>query len=102
MEYPVFLVVEATPDLNNIQVLQRYLDQSSALSLTYGAVPIAQYDVERALENAEAPAMLSVISFPDRKAIDALFSAPEYKKLLPLRQQGFSTIRYYICNEKIA
>ncbi|MGY0217592.1 DUF1330 domain-containing protein [Endozoicomonadaceae bacterium StTr2] len=101
MDYPVFLMIEATPDFDNLEAMVSYMEQAHIVSKAHGVVKVATYDVERALDDASAPSVFSVLSFPHRQAVEALFSDPEYQKLLPLRDQGFRDIRYYICSEKI-
>ncbi|MEH6578970.1 MAG: DUF1330 domain-containing protein [Amphritea sp.] len=101
MKQPVFLMVEATPNPEQKEALQSYLSQAPVVTKAHGGVPVAKYDVETALDDGENPAVFAVISFPSRDAIEALFSDPAYKALVPERDRGFDHLRYYIVSESI-
>jgi len=100
MTNPIFLIIEASPDPDNLKALQGYLDQAPAISKKYGAIPIASYDIDTALDSQETPAKFLVISFPDRDSISGLFNDPDYQTLIPLREQGFKSIRYFVAHEQ--
>jgi len=102
MEAPAFLVVEATPNPDNMDELQSYFSQAPAITKKHGGVPVASYNIESVLDSGDKPAAIAVISFPNRAAIqDLLVNDPDYQKLIPLRDKGFKSIRYFVCNEKI-
>ncbi|MCG7532767.1 DUF1330 domain-containing protein [Psychrobium sp. MM17-31] len=101
MTLPVFLHIEATPNPNQLAELQSYLSKVPAIISHYGGVPIATYDVERALDNQPSAKVFVVVSFPDRQAIDNFFAAPEYQAIIPLRDKGFSHLRFYITSERV-
>jgi len=101
MEHPVFLLVEATPNPDQKEALKAYLSQAPALTKAHGGVPVASYDVEHALDGGTHSAVFAVLSFPSRNAIDALFSDPAYQALVPVRDLGFTHIRYYVVSEKV-
>ena len=100
METPTFLIVEATPNPENKSELQSYSSQAPAIAKKHGAVPIASYNVESAIGSEEKPAAIAVFSFPSREAIqDLLINDPDYQRLIPLRDKGFKSIRFLVCNE---
>lgn len=101
MTLPVFLHIEATPNPNKREALQSYLSQAPRLIQAYGGVPIATYDVERAFDNADSPAVFIVISFPSRDAIENFFADSDYQAIVPLRDLGFSHLRFYVTSERI-
>jgi len=101
MTLPVFLHIEATPNPNEKDALQSYFAQVPSVIKQYGGVPIATYDVERALDNADCAAVFVVVSFPNRNAIDNFFEDDNYKAIVPLRDRGFSHLRFYITSERI-
>mgnify|MGYP000265027438 CR=1 FL=1 len=100
MEQPVFLMVEATPNPEQQEALQTYLGQAPEITRSHGGVPVATYNVEKALDEQEKPSIFAVFSFPARKSIDALFSDPEYQALIPARDLAFNHLRYFVVNEK--
>lgn len=102
MENQVFLMVEATPDPENTEALQAYGSQAPLLMKKHGGVPIAHYSVESTIGEGEKPAAYAVISFPNREAIEEfLVNDPDYQKLIPNRDKGFKSIRFFVCNEQI-
>ena len=101
MTLPVFLHIEATPNPEEQKVLQTYRSQVATVIGLYGGIPIATYDVERALDDSEHPSIFSVVSFPDRQSIDDFFNDARYQSIIPLRNQGFRHIRFYITSERI-
>ena len=101
METPTFLIVEATPNPENQHELQSYVSQAPAILKRHGGVAVANYSVESAIDSEEKPAVFGVFSFPNREAIqDLLTHDPDYQQLIPLRDKGFKSIRYFVCNEK--
>jgi len=101
MSQPVFLMVEASPNPNEISAMQSYLGKAPLVTKEHGGVPVATYDVAGVYDNNDKPAVFAVISFPSKEAIDNLFSDPAYEALVPERDRGFSHLRYYIVNERI-
>lgn len=100
METQTFLVVEATPNPDNAEDLQKYGAQSYKFMQKHGGVPVANYKVQSAMDSGERPAMIGVFSFPNAEAIqDLLVNDPEYQKLVPFRDKGFKSIRFMICSE---
>ena len=98
MAEQTFLVVEATPNPENAEDLQKYGSQSYALMTKHGGVPIANYKVETAMDSDEKPAMIAVFSFPNREAIqDLLVNDPDYQQIIPFRDKGFKSIRLFVC-----
>lgn len=101
MTLPVFLHIEATPNPNEKEALQSYLSQAPRLIQAHGGVPIATYDVERALDDANSPDVFVVVSFPNRDAIDNFFADSAYQAIVPVRDRGFSHLRFFITSERI-
>ena len=101
MNNPVFLMIEATPNMSEMEALQSYQSQVPAIAKKFGAAPVVSYNVEAALDGGEKPAIFAVLSFPSRDAIESLFKDPGYETLIPLRDRGFSHVRFFIVNEKI-
>lgn len=101
MTQPVFLLIEATPNPIEKDAMQSYLTKASVVTKEHGGVPVATYDVETVLDDDDKPAVFAVISFPSREAIKNLFNDPAYKALIPMRDLGFSSVRYFIVNERV-
>ncbi len=101
MSSKTFLIIEATANQENLEAFKSYLSTAPVITKKYGGEAVAKYNVETVLDEGDKPGVIAVMSFPDRESIDGLFNDPEYKKLIPLRDLGFSKIRYFICNESI-
>jgi len=101
MMLPVFLHIEATPNPDEEEALQAYLSKAPKVIQAHGGVSIATYDVEKALDDTNHPAVFIVVSFPTRDAIDNLFTDEAYKALIPQRDKGFSHLRFYVTSERI-
>lgn len=100
MENQAFLVVEATPNLENKEDLQKYGSQSYAIMEKHGGIPVANYKVESVMDSGEKPAMIGVFSFPNREAIqELLVNDPDYQRIVPFRDKGFKSIRLFVCSE---
>ncbi len=100
MENKTFMVVHATPDPENMEDLQKYGAQSYAILASHGGVPVANYKVQSVLDSGDKPDMIGVFSFPSPEAIqDLLFNDPEYQKIVPFRDKGFKSIRFFVSSE---
>ncbi|OUS11649.1 hypothetical protein A9Q97_07165 [Rhodospirillales bacterium 47_12_T64] len=104
MEKQTFMVVEATPNPENMEDLKTYGSQSYAILEKHGGVRVANYNVESVLgsglDSGEKPALIGVFSFPSPEAIqNLLFNDPDYQKLVPFRDKGFKSIRFFVCSE---
>jgi len=101
MDLPAFLVVNATPNNDENNARQRYQEQASKISARYGAVPVATYSFDGSLDESDDPKVCAVISFPSQESIHQLFADEEYQALIPIRDLGFSYLRYFIGTEQI-
>lgn len=101
MTLPVFLFIEATPNMAERDALQSYLSQVPAIVERHAGVPIATYDVEKTLDDQDAPSVYAVISFPSRPAIDAFFADNAYQAIVPTRNKAFSHLRFHITSERV-
>jgi len=99
MDNQTFLVVEATPNPDNAEDLQKYGSQSYAIMAKHGGVPVANYKVDSVMDSGDKPAMIGVFSFPNPEAIrELLVNDPDYQKLIPFRDRGFKDIRLFTCS----
>lgn len=101
MTQPVFLIISATANEQELGAHDEYLKKSAPIRAQYGAVRVANYCLSEALDGQGKPEHCLVVSFPTRQSIFDLFSDPEYQALIKLRNLGFKAIRYFIGSEKI-
>jgi len=102
MNLPVFLIINARSNPNNIEAKANYLKKSKPITAKYGAIPVASYALNEALDDNEHPEVCAIISFPSKASILALFKDDDYQNIVKERDLGFSSIRYFIGNEQIA
>ena len=101
MEDKAILVVEATPNPENMEDLQKYGSKSYSILAKHGGVPVANYKVESTMGSGDSPAMVGVFSFPNKQAIeDLLINDPDYQQIVPFRDKGFKSIQFMICSEQ--
>jgi len=82
--------------------LQSYGGQSQLFLKKHGAVKVSGYNVEASVGSDEKPAMIGIFSFPNREAIqNLLVNDPEYQKIVPLRDKGFKSIKFFIGSESV-
>ena len=82
METQTFLVVEATPNPDHAEDLQKYGSQSYALMAKHGGVPVANYKVQSAMDSGDKPAMIGVFSFQTRRpSMNCWSMIPNIKRL---------------------
>ena len=101
MDQTVFLMIEATRNPSEMDALSTYQSKTPPIAKKYGAAPVATYDVDTALIGDKKPGVFAVLSFPTREAIDRLFSDPDYQALIPLRDRGFSDVRFFVVHERV-
>ena len=101
MENQTFLIVEATPNMDNKEDLMNYTSQAPVITKKHGGIPVAQYNIESVFDSDEKPAVIAILSFPNKEAIqDLLKNDLEYQKLIPSRDKAFKYLRYFIASEK--
>ncbi len=100
MESKTYMVVQATPNPENMEDMQAYGAQSYGLMEKHGGRPVANYKVQSVLDDGDKPAMIGVFSFPSPAAIqDLLFNDADYQKIIPFRDKAFKSIRFFVCGE---
>jgi len=102
MNMPVFLIINATSNANESDAKARYQAKSQPIAAKYGAVPVANYSLTESLDEHQAPEVCVIISFPSKESIYQLFADAEYLKIVEDRDLGFSSLRYFIGNERVA
>ncbi len=101
MNEPVFLIISASPNPKQDEARNSYAQQAQPISAKHGAVQVASYNLNEALDGGAMPAVCVIVSFPSRQAIYDLFDDPDYKRLVVHRDLGFESVRYFIGNEQL-
>ena len=82
----VYLIVDIT--VRDREIYQRYIEQAAPIVLRHGGQYLVRGGTVISLAGGWKPERLVVIEFPDRASLEACFSSPEYRKILPLREQS--------------
>lgn len=83
------LVVTATPNPNEMESVQGYLQGVLPLLMGAGGKPVKRLKVDEVIRGNPS-GMVLVMDFDSDEAIAALFDSDEYAALIPMRDQGFA------------
>ena len=83
------LVVTATPNPNEMESVQGYLQGVLPLLMGAGGKPVKRLKVDEVIRGNPS-GMVLVMDFDSDEAITALFESDEYAALIPMRDQGFA------------
>ena len=83
------LVVTATPNPNEMESVQGYLQGVLPLLMGAGGKPVKRLKVNEVILGNPS-GMVLVMDFDSDEAIAALFESDEYAALIPMRDQGFA------------
>ena len=85
------LVITAVPNPEGAGPMQTYLQKVMPLFVKAGGQPVKRLKVDQTLHGSPS-GMVLVMDFDSAEAVTAMFDSPEYGELLPLREQGFSSL----------
>ena len=83
------LVVTATPNPNEMESVQSYLQGVLPLLLSAGGNLVKRLKVADVILG-KSTGMVLVMDFDSDEAITELFESDEYAELIPMRDQGFA------------
>lgn len=93
------LLVTATPNPNEQESMQTYLTGVLPLLMGAGGQLVKRLKVQGAISGKPPYGMVSVMDFPDREKLEAMFASEAYAAILPARDKGFSTINICLAGE---
>ena len=83
------LVVTALPNPEAMKEVATYSDRSAILLNKVGAQIVRNMKVVEPKYGSPSFAVIAVIDFPTRGAIEEFFSSDEYQELVPVRRRAF-------------
>ena len=92
------LVVTATPNPNEMESVQGYLQGVLPLLMGAGGKPVKRLKVDEVIRGNPS-GMVLVMDFDSDEAITALFESDEYAALIPVRDKGFTEMNILLTHE---
>jgi uncharacterized protein (DUF1330 family) len=89
------LVVTATPNPNEMESVQSYLQGVMPLLTDAGGQLVKRLKVEN-LIHGNSNGMVLVMDFDSDDAVTGLFESDEYAKLVPVRDKGFKEMNIMV------
>ncbi len=87
-----YVVVLATPSPDGAEAMAAYSAGVQPLLAPAGAKIVVRGPVSAALAGETPPAMILVLEFVDAEAAHGFFTQDAYRKLIPLRNKGFTRL----------
>ena len=92
------LVVTGTPNPNEMEAVQGYLQGVLPLLMGAGGKLVERLKVDEVIDGNPS-GMVLVMDFDSDEAITALFESDEYAALIPVRDQGFAEMNILLTHE---
>lgn len=92
----VNVTIVATVNPNGKEELAYYVQKVGELYQQVNAVSVNKFKVTEPLIGDYTPSLVSIMEFPNRKALNDVFDSETYKNLLPYREKAFSKLEAYI------
>jgi uncharacterized protein (DUF1330 family) len=92
------LVVTATPNPNEMESVQDYLQGVLPLLKGAGGKPVKRLKVDEVIRGNPS-GMVLVMDFDSDEAITTMFQSDEYSALIPMRDQGFSEMSILVSHD---
>ena len=89
------LVVTASPNPNEMESVQNYLQGVMPLLMGAGGQLVKRLKVEN-LIHGNPSGMVLVMDFDSKEVIDGLFDSDQYAELIPVRDKGFSEMNILV------
>ena len=95
-EGPVKVFALVTFNEDQAQALARYLEITEPLLQRAGAKIIERFSLEDDVIGKRPAKSVIIVEYPNRQAVDTVFSSPEYQAAIPFRDLAFSTYSVHI------
>ena len=81
------------------ETYRRYVDAARPIVEQYGGTYVLRSDRVSAVSGGPSPERVLLIRFPDKQALTACFSSPEYTRIAPLRERSTESRAFVIEEE---
>lgn len=88
---PVKVFALVTFDESQSQALAKYLEITEPLLARSGARIVERLNLEDEIVGDRPAKSVIIVEYPDREAVDQVFSSEEYAAAIPFRDAAFST-----------
>lgn len=95
----VFVIVQGNPDPAGAEALQHYQQNAGAVIQKYGAQIVVRGQGLGSLHGPRHFQVGLVLRFPDRAAVEAWLSDPDYQRLIPFRNKGYAELELTLYQE---
>ncbi len=95
----VMVLVQGNPDPNKADTLQKYQQTARTIIGKYGGEVVARGGGIGKLHGSKDYQVGIVIRFPDKAAIEAWYSDPDYQAVLPLRNEAYADLEITMFQE---
>lgn len=95
----VIVLVQGNPRPDGKEQLAQYQRTAGKVIGRHGGQLLARGNTLSKLHGARQWQFAVVLRFPDRDSVDAWYKDPEYIKVLPLRERGFSELEINVYQE---
>ncbi len=85
----VRVIAFVTIDETQPQALARYLEATGPLLETAGATIAQRFVLNEAVVGSKPAQSVIIVDYPNRAAVDVVFSSAAYKEIIPFRDKAF-------------
>ncbi|WP_282088954.1 DUF1330 domain-containing protein [Aquimarina algiphila] len=93
------LIVTSSPNLDEIEALQKYVKEVMPLLLDIGGTVIKRSKIEDVYHGEQKFVFLLVMDFPSKENVINLLNSKAYQNLIPNRDKGFSEINILFADD---
>ncbi|MEO9513615.1 MAG: DUF1330 domain-containing protein [Flavobacteriaceae bacterium] len=97
MSDPIYLIVNAIPNSNNMEEVQNYLSKIVPLFNTNGGEKIERYKTIKQLMGNSGIVMFGVFQFPSIDVIEKMMLGTAFNSLTELRSKAFKQLDLMVC-----
>jgi len=99
MENTANLIINAIPNIENMQELQSYLGNMMPVIAKHGGKFVQRYKTLEHLAGENGPEMIVIFEFTDAQAIKTMMDGEGFKNLSESRAKAFTKLNMMICGE---
>lgn len=95
----VMVLVQGNPDPTKAETLKQYQQTARTVIAKHGGEVLARGGGLGKLHGAKEYQVGIVVRFPDKAAVDAWYSDPDYQAVLPLRHEAYADLEITLYQE---
>jgi uncharacterized protein (DUF1330 family) len=87
---PVTVIALVTITEDAPMALAAYFNVTDPLLKKAGAKIVKRFEINEVIVGRRPAKSVVIVEYPDRASVDLVFGSPEYKSVIPMRDQAFS------------